>query len=90
MEKRYTDKDIDTWRSEGAVLVPKFFTKKEIKGVVNDFEIVFPGRRTEAEALNKKTKGEVGNKLPLQLSGKKMGKTTGEQFRNFEHMHLIW
>ena len=86
MEKRYTDKDIDTWRSEGAVLVPKFFTKKEIKGVVNDFEIVFPGRRTEAEALNKKSKGEVGNKLPLQLSGKKMGKTTGEQFRNFENI----
>ena len=76
MPERYTSKHIETWRQEGAVVVPLFFKEEEIKGIVTDFEEVFPGRKAEAEALNKKKKGEVGNKLPLQLSGKKMGKTT--------------
>ena len=86
MPERYTSKHIETWRQEGAVVVPLFFKEEEIKGIVTDFEEVFPGRKAEAEALNKKKKGEVGNKLPLQLSGKKMGKTTMEQFRNFENI----
>lgn len=86
METRYDIEHVETWRQEGAVVVPKFFTQKEITEVITDFEVIFPGRKAEAEALNKKSKGEVGNKLPLQLSGKEMGKTTVEQFRNFENI----
>ncbi len=86
MTNRFTKDHIETWRDEGAVVVPEFFKDKETKEVAEDFEIIFPGRKAEAEALNKKQKGEVGNKLPLQLSGKKMGKTTIEQFKNFENI----
>ena len=86
MKKRYTLEHVKTWHQEGAVVVPKFFKQKEITAVIHDFEIIFPGRKAEIDAMNKKSKGEVGNKLPLQLSGKKMGKTTMEQFRNFENI----
>ena len=86
MTNRYTDKHIETWRKEGAVVVPEFFKEEEIKEIVADFEVVFPDGKAEAKALNKKQKGEVGIKLPLQLSGNKMGKTTMEQFRNFENI----
>ena len=58
MPDRYTSKHIETWRQEGAVVVPLFFKEEEIKGIVTDFEEVFPGRKAEAEALNKKKKGE--------------------------------
>ena len=43
MPERYTSKHIETWRQEGAVVVPLFFKKEEIKGIVTDFEEVFPG-----------------------------------------------
>ncbi|MCH2474161.1 MAG: hypothetical protein MK217_07890, partial [Gammaproteobacteria bacterium] len=76
MTNRFTNEHIEAWRKEGAVVVPEFFKDKEIEEVAEDFEIIFPGRRAEAEALNKKQKGEVGNKLPLQLSGMEIGKTT--------------
>ena len=86
MTKRFADAHVDTWRKEGAVVVPKFFNDKEIGDVIQDFETIFPGRKAEAKALNKKKKGEFGNKLPLQLSGEPMGKTTMDQFKNFENI----
>ena len=86
MTDRFTNDHVETWRKEGAVVVPEFFFDKEIQEVALDFEVIFPGRKAEAEALNKKLKGEVGNKLPLQLSGRRMGKTTIEQFKNFENI----
>ncbi len=86
MTIRFSDAHVDTWRKEGAVVVPEFFNDKEIKDVTKDFEIIFPGRIAEDKALNKKKKGEFGNKLPLQLSGEPMGKTTMDQFKNFENI----
>ena len=86
MTIRFSDAHVDTWRKEGAVVVPEFFNDKEIKDVTKDFEIIFPGRKAEDMALNKKKKGEFGNKLPLQLSGEPMGKTTMDQFKNFENI----
>ena len=86
MTIRFSDAHVDTWRKEGAVVVPEFFNDKEIKNVTKDFEIIFPGRKAEYKALNKKKKGEFGNKLPLQLSGEPMGKTTMDQFKNFENI----
>ena len=53
MTKRFTDAHVDTWRKEGAVVVPKFFNDKEIGDVIQDFETIFPGRKAEAKALNK-------------------------------------
>ena len=86
MTIRFSDAHVDTWRKEGAVVVREFFNDKEIKDVTKDFEIIFPGRKAEDKALNKKKKGEFGNKLPLQLSGEPMGKTTMDQFKNFENI----
>ena len=86
MTIKFTDAHVDTWRKEGAVVVPKFFNDQEIKDVIKDFEIIFPGRKAEAKALNKKKKAEFRNKLPLQLSGEPMGKTTMDQFKNFENI----
>ena len=64
MTDRFSSKHIETWRQEGAVVVPEFFKNEEIREIVTDFEKVFPGRKAEAEAMNKKNIGEVGNKLP--------------------------
>ena len=86
MASRFTNAHVEAWREEGAIVVPEFFSGKEIKEVAKDFEVIFPGKKAAAKALNKKQKGEVGNKLPLQLSGRQMGKTTMEQFQNFENI----
>ena len=86
MTNRFTNEHIEVWRKQGAVVVPDFFKDKEIVKVAEDFEIIFPGRKAEAEALNKKQKGEVGNKLPLQLSGKEIGENHKQQFKNFENI----
>ena len=86
MTIRFTDAHVDTWRKEGAVVVPEFFNDKEIKDVTKDFEIIFPGRKAEDKVLDKKKKGEFGNKPPLQLSDEPMGKTTMDQFKNFENI----
>ena len=86
MSNRFTNEHIETWRKEGAVVIHEFFKDKEIEKVTDDFEIIFPGRKAEVEAVNKKKKGEVGNKLPLQLSGKEMGRNTIDQFKNFENI----
>ena len=86
MASRFTNAHVEAWREEGAIVVPEFFNSKEIEEVAKDFEVIFPGKKTKAKALNKKEKGEVGNKLPLQLSGRQMGKTTMEQFQNFENI----
>ena len=53
MTNRFTNEHIKAWRKEGAVVVPEFFKDKEIEEVAEDFEIIFPDRRAEAEALNK-------------------------------------
>ena len=53
MTIRFSDAHVDTWRKEGAVVVPEFFNDKEIKDVTKDFEIIFPGRKAEDNALNK-------------------------------------
>ncbi len=58
MANRFTEAQVDTWRKEGAVVVPEFFNDKEIKDVAKDFEIIFPGRKAKDTALNKKKKGE--------------------------------
>ena len=41
MTIRFSDAHVDTWRKEGAVVVPKFFNDQEIKDVIKDFEIIF-------------------------------------------------
>ena len=63
METRYNIEHVNTWRQEGAVVVPKFFKRNEITAVIDDFAIIFLDRKAEMNAMNKKIKGEVGKKL---------------------------
>ncbi len=73
MTSRFTNSHVEAWRKEGAVVVPEFFKRKEIDAVVKDFQVIFPDRHAEAKPINNKDKGQVG-------------KTTLEQFKNFENI----
>ena len=45
MASRFTNAHVNAWREEGAVVVPEFFSGKEIEEVAKDFEVIFPGRK---------------------------------------------
>ena len=49
MTARHTAKHVETWRRDGGVLVPGFFTAEEVAAVVADFEAVF-GQAPRADA----------------------------------------
>lgn len=64
---RFTPDDIGTWRRDGVVQIPGFFTPDEVAPVVADFEIVF-GRSVGAdESLDHKGGGAVGRFHPDQF-----------------------
>ena len=65
MKKRFNTKHLNSWLKEGAVVVPKFFERKEILPIAEDFKIIFPDGKASEEGLNKKKQGQIGNKLPL-------------------------
>jgi hypothetical protein len=68
MPDRYTPADIETWRRDGVVLIPGFFTPQEVAAVRADFQTVFD--RTGAdEALVKRKDGELGRFNPAQFTG---------------------
>ena len=73
MADKIKKEQIDLWRKEGAVVVPEFFKSKEINAVVEDFQVIFPNRQAAAQPIDNKEKGDVG-------------KTTLEQFKNFENI----
>ncbi|GIT62323.1 MAG: hypothetical protein Ct9H300mP20_21500 [Gammaproteobacteria bacterium] len=85
MTNRFTNEQLKLGEKKVLLLSLSFLKDKEIGEVAKDFEIIFPGRRAEAEALNKKQKGEGGKKLPLQYR-KGDGENTMEQFKNFENI----
>ena len=68
-DQRFRPEDVETWRREGAVVIPGFFTREETAAVVADFEAVF-GRTAGAEAaLERKAEGMVGRFHPSQFKG---------------------
>ena len=73
MSRRFTDEHVETWRREGVVMLPEFFTPDEIEAVTGDFELVFPDRQGAPEALVKKKVDEIGAFNPAQ-------------FKNFENI----
>jgi hypothetical protein len=67
MTPRLTQQHLDTWRRDGALLVPNFFTPAETAAVQADFEAVF-GRTAGADAaLDKSQAGELGRFHPKQF-----------------------
>jgi hypothetical protein len=61
MTGRFTPDHVETWRRDGGVLIPQFFTAAEVAAVVADFEKVFAGVSGAAEPLVKSVPGLIGS-----------------------------
>ena len=68
MQKRYTPAQLDTWRRDGVVIIPDFFTPQEVAAVQADFDKVF-ARTGADEPLVKKKEGETGRFNVAQFTG---------------------
>jgi len=69
MQHRFTAQHVDTWRRDGGVLIPGFFTPEEVAAVCADFETVFQ-RPTPADKPLVRVRdgdGDVGNFNPAQF-----------------------
>jgi hypothetical protein len=60
MSPRFRPDHIDTWRRDGAVLIPDFFEPAEVAVVRADFDRVFGRTEGAADAVNKKADGQIG------------------------------
>jgi len=70
MTTRFNESDVRTWREDGAVVIPDFFTPDEISAVLPDLDRVFAecGKgRGPGRALSPKRRGVVGEFHPDQL-----------------------
>jgi hypothetical protein len=67
MSARFTSEHIETWRRDGVVQIPAFFTDTEVAAVCADFELVFGRSAGAVEGLDRKTGGEVGRFHPAQF-----------------------
>ena len=69
--ERFSEGDLQAWRTDGVALIRDFFTPEEVVAVCADFDAVF-GRPTGGEApLVKKKPGQIGG-------------FSGAQFKTFE------
>ena len=61
MPDRFAAQHVEAWRSDGAVLIPEFFTPDEVTAVCADFEVVF-GETPRAKApMVLRAEGQLGN-----------------------------
>lgn len=65
MGERHTSQDVETWRRDGALVLPNFFTADEVAVVVADFDQVF-GREAASETALVKG-GSFGSFHPAQF-----------------------
>jgi len=68
MTDRFSPAHIETWRRDGVVLIPEFFTPGEVAAVTADFRQVFD-RAGADEAMVKRKQGEPGRFNPAQFTG---------------------
>jgi hypothetical protein len=73
MNHRFTEESLQTWRTDGVVLLPDFFSPEEVNAVASDFAIVFPDLEGANEPRNDKKGSEIGAFSP-------------DQFRNFANI----
>jgi hypothetical protein len=59
MTQRFTQEHIDTWRRDGVVIIPQFFTPAEIAAVQADFRLLFDKQGAD-EPMLKKKEGQPG------------------------------
>jgi hypothetical protein len=69
MTQRFTQDHVDTWRRDGVVLIPGFFTAEETAAVQADFRAVFDRDGGADAPMVKKKDGEPGKFNPAQFSG---------------------
>ncbi len=68
MTQRFTKDHVETWRRDGVVLIPNFFTPEETAAVQADFRAVFD-RDGADQPMVKKKEGEAGKFNPAQFLG---------------------
>src|SRR5580698_2742734 len=65
----FSDDHIDTWRRDGALVIPGFFSDDEVAPVVADFEALYCDRAGADEALVRGAPQETGRFHPAQFKG---------------------
>jgi hypothetical protein len=68
MKARFTPDHLATWRRDGVVLIPDFFTPAEVAAVTADFRQVFDRSGADAPMVRKK-EGQPGRFNPAQFTG---------------------
>jgi len=68
MSERFTCDHIETWRRDGAVVIPGFFTPGETAAVQTDFASVFGRSAGADDALVLRKEGEPGKFNPAQFA----------------------
>jgi hypothetical protein len=68
MSARFTSDHLATWRRDGVVLIPDFFTPAEVAAVTADFRQVFD-RDGADEPMVRKKEGQPGKFNPAQFTG---------------------
>jgi ectoine hydroxylase-related dioxygenase (phytanoyl-CoA dioxygenase family) len=59
--RRFERADVAAWRDDGFAIMPGFFSAEEIAPIVADYERLYGARRpSAAEALERKTAGQIG------------------------------
>lgn len=60
MNERFTPAQVEAWRTDGGVLLERFFSAEEVAAVHADFVTVFGRDAGAAEGMSKKKTGEIG------------------------------
>ncbi len=74
MAERYSNTDLDRWASDGAVLMPRFFSKAEIAPILEDFQTLYPHAPSHALAAADPQNGTAVRMPPRE---------------QFQHAHMM-
>lgn len=60
--RRFSQADVERWRTDGFAIVPGFFTADELAPIEADYERLYgPRRPTAQELMDRKTDGQIGS-----------------------------
>ena len=68
MTDRFSSDQVATWRRDGCVVIPDFFTSDEVLAVAKDFETVTGRSEGGEQPMRKKKAGEIGRFNSAQFS----------------------
>ncbi len=71
---RFTEQNVEAWRTTGFTLIPEFFTAEEIAPVLDDFDLLYGNEGDgDGQAADRKAPGQLGN-------------FHGRQFKHFDQL----